>query len=137
MNHIAGLWIDHKKAVIVAASADPVTAVTLESQVGPHDLYSGHAGYPTPNGPQEGRGERSYEAHFGEHLKHYYDQVIVQLGHPDALLIFGPGEAKLQLKERLQHSKSRDACKVVVETTDKMTDGQIVAHVKEHFAIPV
>jgi hypothetical protein len=27
----------------------------------------------------------------------YYDEVISQMGQPEALLIFGPGEAKLQL----------------------------------------
>jgi len=50
MNKI-GIWIDHKKAVIVFASADRVTAKTLESDVGPHARYSGRAGYPTPDGP--------------------------------------------------------------------------------------
>jgi hypothetical protein len=33
MNHKVGIWIDHKKAVIVSASADRVTAKTLESDV--------------------------------------------------------------------------------------------------------
>jgi hypothetical protein len=135
MNHKAGLWIDHKKAVIVAASADPVTATTVESQVGPHARYSGRAGYPTPNGPHDGGGEQSYEGRYGEHLNRYYDDVIARLEHPEALLILGPGEAKLQLKERLSHVKALASCAVVVETTDKLTDPQIVAKVKEHFGI--
>jgi len=41
MNHKVGIWIDHKKAVIVFASADRVTAKTLESDVGSHARYSG------------------------------------------------------------------------------------------------
>lgn len=61
MHHKVGIWIDHKKAVIVSASADRVTATTVESRVGPHARYSGRAGYPTPAGPQEGRGEKKYE----------------------------------------------------------------------------
>ena len=48
MNHKVGVWIDHKKAVIVSASGDRVTAETLESDVGPHTRYSG---------PQDGGGE--------------------------------------------------------------------------------
>lgn len=36
MSHKVGIWIDHKRAVIVSASADRVTAKTLESDVGPH-----------------------------------------------------------------------------------------------------
>ena len=65
----------------------------------------------------------------------YYDEVIGQLGKPDALLLFGPGEAKLQLKERLGRSTVSSESIVAVESTDKLTDPQIVAKVKEHFGI--
>ena len=135
MNHKAGIWIDHKKAVIVSVSANGVTAKTLESEVGPHARYSGRTGYPTPDGPQGGRGEKKYEERYGQQLDQYYDEVISQLGQAEALLIMGPGEAKLQLKERLGHFKALSECIVRIETTDKMTDPQIVAKVKEHYGI--
>jgi hypothetical protein len=135
MNHKVGIWIDHKKAVIVFTSMDGVTAKTLESEVGPHARYSSRAGYPTSDGPQDGRGEKKYEERYGQHLDRYYDEVISQLGQPEALLIFGPGEAKLQLKERLSRSKALPEDIVEIETTDKLTDPQIVAKVKEHFGI--
>ena len=135
MTHKMGIWIDHKKAVIVSASGDSVTAKTLESEVGPHGHYSGRAGYPTPDGPHDGGGEKKYEGRYAEHLEQYYDEVISQLGQPEALLIFGPGEAKLQLKERLSRSKALSEHIVDIETTDKLTDPQIVAKVKEHYGI--
>ena len=128
-----GIWIDHTKAVIVFVSADRVTAKTVESDVGPHARYSGRAPYPTPGGPKAGRGEKKYEARYGQHLDRYYDEVISQLGQPEALLIFGPGEAKLQLKERLSRSKEQPS--VEIETTDELTEPQIVAKVKEHYGI--
>jgi len=130
-----GIWIDHKKAVIVSASAGGVTAKTLESGVGPHARYSGRAGYPTPDGPQGSRGEKKYEERYGQHLDQYYDEVISQLGQPEALLIFGPGEAKLQLKERLSRSKALSERIIGIETTDELTDPQIVAKVKDHYGI--
>ena len=133
MNREAGIWIDHKKAVIVSASAERVTVKTLESEIGPHARYSGRAGYPTPDGPQEGGGEKSYEGRYDQHLDRYYDEVISQVGQPEAVLIFGPGEAKLQLRERLSRSKALAECVVDIETTDKLTDPQIVAKVKEHY----
>ena len=128
-----GIWIDHTKAVIVFVSADRVTAKTVESDVGPHARYSGRAPYPTPGGPKAGRGEKKYEARYGQHLDRYYDEVISQLGQPEALLIFGPGEAKLQLKERLSRSKEQPS--VEIETTDELTEPQIVAKVKDHYGI--
>jgi hypothetical protein len=41
MSQNVGIWIDHKKAVIVSVSAARVSATTLESEVGPHPRYSG------------------------------------------------------------------------------------------------
>ena len=121
-----GVWIDHKKAVIVSITAGEVTTRTLTSDVGAHPHYSGS---------QEGGGEKRYEERHNQDLDRYYDDVIGQLGKPDALLLFGPGEAKLQLKERLGRSKELPESVVAVESTDKLTDPQIVAKVKEHYGI--
>ncbi len=126
MNHNVGIWIDHKKAVIVSASPDGVTAETVTSEVGSHSHYS--AG-------QEGGGEKKYEGRHREHLEQYYDEAIRRLGQPERLLIFGPGEAKLELKARLSHSKPLLERTVELETTDKLTDPQIVAMVRKHFGL--
>ena len=126
MNHKVGIWIDRKRAVIVSASADGVTTKTLASEVGAHPRYSGQ---------QEGGGEKRYEERRGQDLDRYYDDVISQLWQPNAFLIFGPGEAKLELKERLSRTKAFTERTVDVETSDKLTDPQIVAKVKEHFGI--
>jgi len=126
MNQKVGIWLDHKSAVIVSTSAGHVTSKTLESDVGAHPRYSG----------QEGAGgEKKYEQRHGEQLDRYYDDIISQLGLPEAVLIFGPGEAKLELKERLSRSKALSGCTVDLETADKLTDPQIVAKVKDHFGI--
>ena len=126
MSHEVGIWIDHKKAVIVSVSAGHVTARTVESDVEPHPHYSGD---------QERGGEKKYEERNSLHLDQYYDEVISQLGEPDALLLFGPGEAKLQLQQRLGRSKVLSESIVAVERADKLTDRQIVAKVKEHYGI--
>lgn len=126
MNHMAGVWIDHKKAVIVSSSEGHVTTQTVESDVAAHPHYAGQ---------QDGGGEKKYEERHSQRLEQYYDEVIRQLGQPEALLIFGPGEAKLELKERLSRSKTFSESTVDIETADKLTDPQIVARVKEHFRI--
>ena len=126
MSYDVGVWIDHKKAVIVSIAAGQVTTRTLESNVGSHPHYSGS---------QEGGGEKKYEERHNQDLDRYFDDVIGQLGKPDALLLFGPGEAKLQLKERLGRSKLPSETIIAVESTDKLTDPQIVAKVKERYGI--
>jgi hypothetical protein len=126
MNNNVGIWIDHRKAVIVSASAGHVTVKTLESELEAHPRYSGQ---------QDGGGEKRYEERHGQLLDQYYDEVISQLTEPDGLLIFGPGEAKLELKQRFGRSKAHAGRTVEIETTDKLTDPQIVAKVKDHFGI--
>ena len=126
MSHDVGVWIDHKKAVIVSIAAGQAHHQDAGIRVGPHPHYSGS---------QEGGGERKSEERHNLDLDRFYDDVIGQLGKPDALLLFGPGEAKLQLKECLGRSQASSGTIVAVETTDKLTDPQIVAKVKEHFGI--
>jgi hypothetical protein len=126
MNHTVGVWIDHRRAVIVSVSAGRATTKSLESEVGAHPRYSGQ---------QDDGGEKKYEERHRERLEQYYDDVISQLGQPEALLIFGPGEAKLELKERLSRSKTFSERTIDMETADKLTGPQIVARVKEHFRI--
>jgi len=126
MSQHVGIWIDHSRAVIASSSAGQVTTRTLKSDVEGHPHYAGQ---------QDGGGEKKYEERHRAHLDRYYDDVIDQLGTPDALLILGPGEAKLELQERLRRSKTLAALPVSVEAADKLTDAQIVAKVKHHFQL--
>ena len=124
MSHNAGIWIDHKRAVIVSVSEGRVASETLESDVEAHPRYSGQ---------QDGGGEKKYEERHGQRLGRYYDEVISRLGHVDGLLIFGPGQAKLELKERLGRSKAPSARAIAIETADELTGPQIMAKVQQHF----
>ncbi len=67
---------------------------------------------------------------FGNHLSEYYDGVISMLQKADAIWIFGPGEAKIELKNRLERDRV-DGRIVSVETVGKMTDSQIEAKVRD------
>jgi hypothetical protein len=69
---------------------------------------------------------------FTGHLHGYYDEVIAAIGDAESILIFGPGEAKGELRKRFERSKLGERI-VAVETIDKMTDRQIAAKVREYF----
>lgn len=119
----AGLWIDHRKAVIVTIAATGDTTRVMESDVERHGRYSGNDREP------EDQRDRRFE---GE-LDKFYDEVIASLHGVEEILILGPGEAKGELKTRLERTHGADRI-VAVETADKMTDPQIAAHVRVHFS---
>ena len=133
MGSRVGLWIDHRKAIVVTVTdkGDETRLVisTVEKQL----RRSGDS-------PLKGRYERqhvvaddSQQRTFSGHLNTYYDAIVASIGGAESILVFGPGEAKGELKKRLQrkHLGGRIA---VLETVDKMTDRQIAAKVRQHFA---
>jgi len=119
-----GVWIDHRKAVIaiIAGKTEEVRQVT--SNMEKHVRYSG--------APQEDSAEDQRDKRFTGHLNKYYDQVIGCIRDADSILIFGPGEAKIELEERLGKEALRGRI-VGIETVDKMTDRQVAARVRQRF----
>jgi stalled ribosome rescue protein Dom34 len=71
-------------------------------------------------------------AYTGE-LNIYYDAVVAALHEIASIIIFGPGEAKVELKKRLVKRKL-GARIAAVETAGRMTDRQLVAKVRSFFA---
>jgi hypothetical protein len=60
------------------------------------------------------------------HLNIYYDAVISCIRDAEAILVFGPGEAKGELKKRIKRNKLSGRI-VGIETVDRMTHRQIAA----------
>jgi hypothetical protein len=125
MKKQAGLWIDHRKAVIVIISDAGEETHQIESKINKHPHYSGGTA------SQLGSSEDIRDRQFGNHLNSFYDGVIAILRGSDTIQIFGPGEAKGELVKRLEHDGVKERI-LVVETADKMTDHQIAARVREH-----
>ncbi len=123
MNKYMGVWIDHKKAVIVRLKENSEEIQTVTSDMEKHVRYTG--GVP----------EDQIDHRFDNHLKEYYSRVIAGIHDADAILILGPGEAKLEFEKQLI-AEAHEAQIDGIETEDKMTDRQIAAKVKEHFLHP-
>lgn len=121
-----GLWIDHRKAVIVMVTEEGEELMKITSNMEKHVRYT------DGNGSEDGSSEDVRDRQFGNHLNSYYDQVIAVLRGADSIQIFGPGEAKGELEKRLEHEGLK-AHILAVETMDKMTDRQISAKVRERF----
>ena len=132
MTKEVGLWIDHKRAVIVVLSEQGENIQQLESKVGKHTHYHGATHPKSPYSPQYQQGDDQLDRQFTEHLNKFYSNIIAQIRGADSLLIFGPGEAKGEFAKRLAQEKVNVKI-AAIETTDKMTDRQIKAKVRKHF----
>ena len=118
-----GLWIDHRKAVVVMISDDVEEVKEITSNMEKHVRYSNDT---SEGGSSEDVRDRQYE----NHLNSFYDAVIAVIRDANSVQIFGPGEAKGELKKRLE-SEGFKGHILAIETVDKMTDRQIAAKVRE------
>jgi hypothetical protein len=133
MSTKVGLWIDHRKAVIVAVTDQGEATRLIISKIDKQLGRSGGARSTTPYKSQQVPADDTRERKFTGHLNIYYDAVIASIRDAESILIFGPGEAKGELKKRLEGDKLGRRI-VSIETVDKMTDRQIAAKVRRHFA---
>ena len=130
----AGVWIDHRKAVVILMTDNGEEVRQLSSNV--EKAYQPVTG---PSAKQPGRPSGFVAEDVAEHkemnqLIVFYDEVLKSLKGVDSLLILGPGEAKGEFHKRLQ-SQRFPASSVEVETADQLTDPQITAHVRRHFTL--
>jgi hypothetical protein len=122
-----GLWIDHRKAVIVIVTEEGEELKKITSNMEKHVRFTGGTA------SEDGSTEDVRDRQFGNHLNNYYDEVIAMIRGADSIQIFGPGEAKGELEKRLEREGLK-AHIFAIETVDKMTDRQISAKVRDHLA---
>ena len=124
MKTATGLWIDHRKAVIVRLTDKDEEIKIIPSNMEKHVRYSGEAEEETV----EDQRDRKYLLH----LNRYYDEIISKIRDSEAIFIIGPGKAKEELKNRLEKDNLGGLI-AEVETVDKMTDVLIAAKVRKYF----
>jgi len=128
-----GIWIDRDKAFVVSIAQNKDSIIRIESNVEGHVRLAGGSRASTPYGPQEGPSEGRREERRRQKLRQYYKKIIRTISNAQKILIFGPGEAKIELEREMKKSKGLYSKIVRIGTTDKMTERQIKAKVREFF----
>jgi hypothetical protein len=133
MKTLAGLWIDHREAVIIFVSDKGEVTKRIKSSVEKQLRRSGRSPSEAPFESQMVPADDTRERDYTGHLASYYDQIISCVRGAESLLIFGPGEAKGELKKRLE--KDNLGSRIVgIETVDKLTERQIAQKVRNHYS---
>jgi hypothetical protein len=133
MKDDAGVWIDHRKAVVVLLSSSGECVTTIASKVEKHPERSGDSPLKGPYEAAQVPADDVRQKTFSSGLAVYYDAVIAALHDAKSILVLGPGEAKGELQRRLTEHKLGGLI-AAVETQDKMTDRQIAAKIRGYFA---
>ena len=132
MKREVGLWIDHRKATVVTVTDKGEEIGLIISRVEKQPRRSGDSPLKGSYEPHHVQAQDSRQRALTGHLNIYYDAVIASIRDAEAILIFGPGEAKGELKERLE--KHGLGGRIAgIETVDRMTDRQIAAKVRQYF----
>jgi hypothetical protein len=126
MTKVVGLWVDHREAIIVVLADEGEESKRIVSGLEKHVRFSG--------GAEQTTDEDIRDRRFTNHLNNYYDEVIASIRAADSILIFGPGEAKVELAKRLESVNFAGRI-AGIETVDKMTDRQIAARVRRRFQL--
>lgn len=126
MKKNVGLWIDHASAVIVTVSGEMGEDFEIMKIVSDTENH--------PNSKIVADDIRqSVET---EYLNRFYDEVVTVIDGAESVLIFGPGEAKGELKKRLEHQEFNPE-NIHIESADKMTEPQVIARVRGQFQLCV
>lgn len=132
MKPLVGVWIDHRRAVIVTVShrgeETKEIASSVEKQPGRIAGAQSTGSFESQRVPADDSRQRRFSAQ----LDVYYDEVCAAVREAEGVLIFGPGEAKGEFTKRLERA-APDLRVEAVEVADRMTDRQIAARVREFF----
>ncbi|HSB31398.1 MAG TPA: hypothetical protein VLD55_07325 [Candidatus Sulfobium mesophilum] len=127
-----GLWIDHRKAIIVAVTGKGEEMGLVISKAEKQLRRSGDSPLKGSYEPSQVPASDSRQRALTGHLNIYYDAVIASISDAESILIFGPGDAKDELKKRLK--KNNLGGRIAgIETAGRMTERQIAAKVRKYF----
>jgi hypothetical protein len=131
------VWLDHKRALVVTVCDRKVTSATVEFEETPMSRPGGGLRAAAGHGQHGVDPDQRRDARHAQQLARYYERIVALLDRADQIHLMGPGQAKLELKQRVLSHKPLAAIPLALETVDRMTDAQVVARVRGIFGVPL
>ena len=128
-----GLWVDHRKAIIVKLTEQGEKVESINSGAEKQLRRSSDNPLKGPFYVLHVPKDTARQRIFSGYLNTYYDAIIASLQPAQAILIIGPSEAKDELKKQMEKS-GLGKYVVGVETAGRMTERQIAARVRRYFS---
>jgi hypothetical protein len=117
-----GIWMDHSSAHLMEFSIDSIETKTVESKFTHEAKENSLNKSEQLMHNKEQHQQAEYYRKLGEIIRNY-----------EAVILFGPTDAKVELFNILKDDHHFAKTKIEVKQTDKMTENQQHAFVREYF----
>ncbi len=98
MKKRVGVWIDHRKAVVVSLTEKGEEIKQMPSGMEKHVRFA-------RGSSEAGSSEDMRDRQFAGHFDSYYENVVAEIRDAEAIFLFGPGEAKGELEETVEKQR--------------------------------
>ncbi|ASB50758.1 hypothetical protein [Alkalitalea saponilacus] len=135
MRKEVGIWLDTNKAVLVSLmDGNNETVQVLESEVESRTRFPGEKKNSRIGSLLTKADDNKVANRKKQQKHHYYQEIMKHVGSEvNALYLFGPSKAKIELEKELKENTSFSNLDINVESADKMTEKQMIARVKSYF----
>lgn len=130
-----GIWIDRKRAWIMTIDGAEEKFNTVESEIEDYHPAGGYGGK-VPYGPQIANPEDKIQNRQDAQLKDFFQDVLKATGTQNRILIEGPADTKVHLSKFIDNEHNFRDCEVVTRDSDKKTENQFKAGIREYFEKP-
>lgn len=118
-----GIWMDHANAHVMEFTSSPIETKTINSKFTHEAKESSLNKSENLMHNKEQHQQAEYYKQLGETIKNYGEVIL-----------FGPTDAKVELFNILKKDHLFSNVKIEIKQTDKMTENQQHAFVKDHFS---
>ena len=118
-----GIWLDHSSAHVMEYNSGNIETNIIEAKNSQAD-----------NDHNINKSENLLHNREQNVLTHYYKKISEVIKNYDEVLLFGPTNAKAELNNILKDDHHFEKIKIEVQSSDKMTENQLHAYVKNHFS---
>jgi hypothetical protein len=130
------VWIDHRKAIVVhGGSEGAIAEQTFLSNLDERQRFNGEGSDKTGMFGQYLDHQQQEQFKKEHHFQKFLDGLVDQLDHPDSILILGPGDARFELENTLQRSKSMKHIHIENRPADKMLSHELRAALQEMLSL--
>ncbi len=130
-----GIWLNTDKAILVSLLNGKQNEIqTIESDV------ESRTRFPGETKPNSGSGtilpslEKRTINRKKQQMHEYFDRILQHISRDTGeIYLFGPAETKVHFEKALKKHPNYASKKLELNSADKMSRAQMIAHVKQHF----